>query len=161
MGLLKKLFGGADGIRETMRESYDQHVLFGRLAKHTPGVENVSPHHAGLYGALGTRYLIRRHSISERDLWLELAPFFAMEEQESVEALVEYAIYQERPKDAGIGRLAFLINSALCACKDEIKVQVAVASRRAPSWVSLLREETAQMLGNVRDNGNVASAHSR
>jgi hypothetical protein len=50
MGLWTKLFGGAEGCREAMRESYQKHVRLTRQKK----INTSSPHEAGLYGALST-----------------------------------------------------------------------------------------------------------
>lgn len=54
MGFLKKLFGGAKGIREAMRESYNRHL---RLARDRRIASDDPPHRFGFcYGALGSRY---------------------------------------------------------------------------------------------------------
>ena len=52
MGILTKLFGGEDGIRKAMRDSYEKHV---RLAKKGKLSSEDPPHNIGLYGALGSR----------------------------------------------------------------------------------------------------------
>lgn len=48
MGIFTKLFGGAEGIREAMRESYEKHYKLAQVHEF-PGL---SPHEAGLLGAL-------------------------------------------------------------------------------------------------------------
>ena len=124
-----------------MRDSYTKHFNAAMLAANEG---NNSPHYSGLYGALGTRYLARKRNVSEVDLFLELTPFLVMNEADAVEALAEYALYQESPKDADVLRLEALINTAFQSCDAEQKSQVAVAASRAPAWVKFLNKETSE-----------------
>ena len=107
MGFFKKIFGGADGIRETMRESYEKH----RQAA-PRGEDTFPPHEFGLFGALGTRYMSRRESPAEMVVWAELAPFLLMDEAEAVEVLAEYAVYRESVNDSRFDWLSDRINAA-------------------------------------------------
>lgn len=134
------MFGGADGIRETMGESYNKHV---RLAMQGRSPTQDPPHVVGLYGALGTRYLSRGTRVAERELWGELMPFLAMEEADAVEALAEYVVFQERPEDARTIWLKGMINSALKAPKNEASIELATAGLvNRVAWCSLLEPDT-------------------
>ena len=146
MGFLKKLIGGADGVRESMHDSYTKHF---NAAMSAGSEGNNSPHYCGLYGALGTRYLARNHSVSEMELYLELTPFLMMSEEDAIEALAEYALYQESPKDADVPQLEALINTAFQSCGIEQKSQMAVAASKTPAWVKFLNEETSEMVGKI------------
>lgn len=143
MGFWTKLFGGADGCREAMRESYDKHV---RVARQE-GTEASSPHVAGLYGTLGTRYIARGMPVTEVILWGELAPFLVMKEAEAVEALAEYVVFQERPKDARVTWLKEALNSALRSCRDTSRTAMAVAGLiNQVAWCALLEPHTMKAI---------------
>lgn len=117
MGLWNKLFGGADGCREAMRESYEKHV---RLARQRQLAAGGSPHASGLYGALGSRYIVRRTPKPEVFLWGELAPFLAMREDVGLKALLEYVLYQEYPPgNADVAWLQQTINLTLRSCSPD------------------------------------------
>jgi hypothetical protein len=94
MGFFNKFFGGASGIRETMRESYDEHRL------NQVGSESFSPHERALYGALAGRYIAAREPRPEIQIWTELIPFLLMDEAESVEAVAEIVVHDEMPLEA-------------------------------------------------------------
>ena len=144
MGMLTKLFGGADGCREAMRESYHKHVQIAREGR-IPTTD--PPHTVGLYGSLGSRYRARGTPIVEAVMWGELAPFLAMREVEAVEALAEYIVYQERPRDARVPWLKNLVNSSLLSCKDSSRVAMAaVGFINQVAWCSLLEPKTMKMI---------------
>ena len=137
MGLFTKLFGGADGCRETMRESYEKHAKLARQS----GMD--SPHAFGLYGALGSRYQARRLPVVEVVMWAELSPFLAMKEAEGIEAIAEYAVFQERPSDARQEWLRALINNALSAPSDSSLTTMAIGGlMNQVAWCSLLEPST-------------------
>lgn len=88
---------GADGTRWSMRTSYAQNV-----ASAPPElVRSIgSAHLAGLFGALGSRYVTLGVSYAEIDdraatLWLELMPFLHLPEDSGAEALAEYIVWKE------------------------------------------------------------------
>jgi hypothetical protein len=143
MGLWNKLFGGADGSREAMRDSYARHV---RLAKNGQiQIGSESPHTIGLHGALGTRSLAG--GIQVRAIWDELAPFLSMEEQAAVDALAEYVIYQERPKDTQITWLSEMINAALQNPTTETHRKLAALGvMNQVAWCALLTSNTMKMI---------------
>ncbi len=142
IGLWNQLFGGADGCREAMRDSYAKHV---RLAKNVHEVRE-SSHAMGLYGALGARYRARGINIGV-GIWHELAPFLALAEQEAVEALAEYVLFQERPKDARITWLKEIINSALKnVTNDSQRRLAAVGVLDQVAWCALLTSDTMRII---------------
>lgn len=148
MGLWDKLFGIAESCREAMRDSYAKHV---RLAKDKQSQVGESPHVLGLYGALGTRYLARGINIGD-ELWYELAPFLAMEEQKAVEALAEYVIYQEMPKEARIQWLSEVINFALHSpTKGSYRELAAIGVIRQVAWCALLIPDTMRIIEALID----------
>lgn len=150
MGLLTKIFGGADGCREAMHESYAKHVQVARQGK--AGVANIDDaHYVGLYGALGSRYRVRGHAVSEAEIMAELAPFCAMgNEQQAIEALAEYVLYQEGRSEARIEWLSWCINSALQACKEEHWLGLAAMGLiNRVKWCDLLNPEMRNVLERV------------
>jgi hypothetical protein len=143
MGLFNKIFGGADGCRECMRESYEKHV---RLAKtNSPD----SPHAFGLYGALASRYMVRGWQVVEPIIWADLSPFLAMDKSEAVEALAEYAVFQERPEDARQGWLKRVINDAILSPTDNTYVAMtAMGLMNKVAWCGLLEPNTISVIEN-------------
>lgn len=136
MGILTKVFGGADGIREAMRDSYEKHA---RLAREGRIPSTDPPHSIGLYGALGSRYQAHRKSVAEVVLWGELAPFLLMEETEAVEALAEYVVYKEMPNKARVEWLKQVMNASIESCQDDSrKVMAAGGLLNRVAWCSLL-----------------------
>jgi hypothetical protein len=109
----------------------------------------MDPHHAGLFGALGTRYkvrgVLRNPGFPDVVLWGELAPFLLMSKEDSVEALAEYALWQERPSAAKKDWLARKINSALStkpSSEDSPRSLASLAFINNVSWSKLLFAET-------------------
>ena len=152
MGLWTKIFGGADGCREAMHESYAKHVQMARQG--ISGVENIDDaHYIGLYGALGSRYRVRGHPINEAQIMAELAPFCAMEnEQQAIEALAEYVLYQEGRNETRTEWLNWCINSALQACKEEHWLGLAAMGLiNRVKWCDLLNPEMRNELERLTD----------
>jgi tetratricopeptide (TPR) repeat protein len=147
MGIFTKFFGGADGIREAMRDSYEKHV---RLAKEGKIPSTDPPHSVGLYGALCSRYRARGKPVVEVVLWGELAPFLLMKEDEAVEALAEYVVYKEMPNKARIAWLKELINSSIESCKDNSrKVTAAIGLLNQVTWCSLLEPKVIEAIERI------------
>jgi len=126
----------ADGIREAMRMSYRKHRHLASMGHIT--LDDTPDHHIGLYGALATRYSLASH-VLEPVLWAELVPFLLMNEMESVEALAEYVVEQEMPREADSVWLAETIARAFRNGDDERLLALAslAIANRVP-WVSLL-----------------------
>ena len=143
MGILTKLFGGADGIREVMRESYAKHVLLARRR----ATEASELHAVGLYGALASRYRSSSRNAAESAIWAELIPFLEMPERESVELLAEYVVLQEMPQQTRAQDLSDGINRVFeSGLNEEHAAMAAVAFANRAPWCSLLRSEAAALL---------------
>ena len=105
----------AEGIRESMRMSYDKHLKLateGRIRFLTP----TTPHRTALYDAMGTRYMASGvpidNATAEMLIWADLLPFLYLDERMAREALAEYVVYKEMPKDARISWLTALVISS-------------------------------------------------
>ncbi|MDM8008897.1 MAG: hypothetical protein QUV05_22385 [Phycisphaerae bacterium] len=150
MGILNKLFGGADGIRETIVESYVKHR---ELAESGMIPSSDDPHRTGLYGALASRYKARATwgsagvPSSETVIWADLAPFVAMPEPLAVQALAEYVVYQEMPDQAMTTTLTWRIELALMKMEDISLKQMAVMGlANKVAWSSLISDFVKQDL---------------
>jgi len=88
---------GAEGIRDAMRKSYDKHYELARQGKLPTSSDD--PHYAGLFGALGSRYRLQG-KYSEQTVFLEVIPFWKLDHSTGKEALAEYVVYMESPRDA-------------------------------------------------------------
>jgi hypothetical protein len=119
MGFFNKIFGGADGCRESMRDAYIKHTNLANQNKMD------SPHEMGLYGALTGRYKSIGLPAEEVMIWPELAPFIAMEKYIAIEALAEYVVFQENSLDAHQFWLSTHINNALCTTSDKSLLKLA------------------------------------
>jgi hypothetical protein len=102
MGLLDMLknLNNAEGIRESMRVSYDKHLR--KAHSGAIGAPDTTPAHCALYGALGTRYMSRGRLAAEPMVWAELAPFLALHDSDAREILAEYVVYCEKPTEARV-----------------------------------------------------------
>jgi hypothetical protein len=137
----------ADGCRDAMRAAYKRHR---RTAEQAPP-EGLLPHWVGLYGALGSRYLTRGGGVNEAQLWVELVPFLLMEpESRAVEALAEYALYQESRNLANVGLLKRALNEAIgdhAVGADEAVITMLDALRTyQPEWLALLDQSSVGVL---------------
>lgn len=145
MGILTKLFGGAEGCREAMCESYQKHVQLARAGKIT--FFDQSPHSLGLYGALGSRYRALGRPINEAIMWSELTPFLLMDQSDSVEALAEYALFQERPNEARTGWLKDRINLSFRSHHDEsVIAATSIALMNEVAWCDLLEPAVLRLI---------------
>lgn len=143
MGLWNTVFGGADGCRQAVRDTYAKYV---RLAKNgqSPGRESL--HAVGLHEALSARYRARG-IVREGGIWDELAPFLAMEEQAAVAVLAEYVVFQEHPKDSRVPLLKEALNAALQSLtKESYRKLAALAVINQVAWCALLTSDTVQMI---------------
>ncbi len=140
----------ADGCRDAMRESYQKHHDLARKGLLPAAVE---PHYAGLYGALGSRYRLRgllpRDVTRDVILRSELAPFLAMSEEDAVEALAEYVLWQERPTWARTEWLAQKINETLNGPKNnEVLLFAGAAFINKVAWYKLLTPRNKEIFIN-------------
>lgn len=142
MGLWNKLFGGVDGWREAMRESYEKHLRLARAGK-IPATDG--PHAAALYGALGSRYRAEGIDLSEILVWADLAPFLMMRDSDGIEALTEYVVFRERPNEARTSWLRDMVNTALrtpLPPDHTYRKMAALGMMNRVHWVSLLDSDT-------------------
>lgn len=144
MGWLKLLLnaGNAEGCREAMRMSYKKHLRGARQGMVSDA--DTSPHYAGLYGALASRYKVLRMPMMEVVIWAELVPFLLMRETEAVEALAEYVVYKERPSEAKVSWLKKLINDALRtapACAESPRTMAPMGMINQAAWCELLHPD--------------------
>jgi len=140
MGLIKKLFGGAAGIRESMRESYAKHY---RMASRGIGTDE-TPHVAGLYGALGSRYKVSGRNIPEPQLFAELVPFLWMPEAQAIDMLAEYIVLQELPQQANTRLLSEAINIALHSLDEDRLMMATAALINGAPWCLLLDRDVVE-----------------
>lgn len=142
MGIFDKLSNlfNSVGIRKAMRGSYEKHIH--QIVNGVISVpDGTTIHQAALFGALGSRYRVRLKSFSEMGIWVELSPFMLMSEEDAIDALIEYVVYQERPKEANISWLSEIINDVLRKTHPSEDSPVAMASMAVinrVAWYSLL-----------------------
>jgi len=143
-----------------MRQSYHKHYDLARRGS-APIPIDTDPHRAGLFGALGTRYkvrgVLRNPAFPDVVLWPELTPFLLMSKEDSVEALAEYALWQERPSAAKKEWLARKINSALStkpSSDDSPRSLASLAFINNVSWCELLNRETRMTLSREAEQSS-------
>lgn len=136
--------GSAEGIREAMRMSFDKHV---RQAEQ--GRIGGPPLHAGLYGALATRMMMRQLPSDEASLVPEIAPFMKLDQAEAREAIAEYAVLQECPQEARKLWLADVVKrgSRRAGTEREYQAVFCVARIRQLVWTGLLTDQEWSELG--------------
>ena len=150
MSFLKMIFNinNAEGIRESMRDSYKKHCKLSEQGK----IPETIPHTAGLYGALSSRYIVSNTPKSEPFLWCELTPFLLMNKSDSVETLVEYIVCKERPNDGKISWLRKSINNALSklgsANEDRKILGIMSLIQSTIYWLDLLDQNTLVIIQN-------------
>lgn len=134
-----------------MRTSYQKHLLAAQQGK-IPLNGGTTPHLAGLYGALSTRYMAAGIPKQEPFLWSELSPFLLMSEADSIEALAEYIVCQEHPKEGKEPWLQKLINDALRtlpSTNDDWKAMATMALIQPTIyWRNLLDQGVKDILQN-------------
>lgn len=142
MGLFNKFSNlfNSEGIRKAMRKSYERHIR--NIANGLiPVPDGTTAHQAALYGALGSRYKVRWKPFNELALWAELTPFMLMREEDAIESLVEYVVYQERPEEANILWLSEIINDVLrkpYSSEDSPRAMTSMAVTNRVAWYLLL-----------------------
>lgn len=153
-GLFRKLLGlcyNVEHTRESIRYSYKKHVLAAQQEK-IPLNGGTTPHVAGLYGALAVRYVAAGIPRSEFLLWPELSPFLLMKESDAVEALAEYVVCQENPKEGKTVWLSKLVNDVLRTVKDANPNYNAMATQallhRDIYWRNFLEKDVNELLEN-------------
>lgn len=127
---------GPQGIRDAMTKSYLKHL---GLARDKGAACGTTPHEAGFYGALGTRYLVGFTPVDEVTIWMELMPFIKLEPSVGIEALAEYVVYKENPGQARTEWLAEVVNRGLeLQDAEERENLVMVAQAKGFAWANLV-----------------------
>jgi hypothetical protein len=101
---------GANGIRDAMKRTYEKHYELARQGKIPASSDD--PHYAGLFGALGSRYRLLG-KFSEQAVFLEVMPFWKLDPSVGKEALAEYVVFMESPKDCNQEWLSSQIKEGL------------------------------------------------
>ncbi|MCK5413616.1 MAG: hypothetical protein KAI57_04570 [Candidatus Pacebacteria bacterium] len=161
MNFLKKLINinNSEGTRESMKDSYEKHFHAAQGNK-IPLSGGTTPHLAGLYGALSTRYISANIPRHEVQLWSELTPFILMSKDDSVKALAEYVVCIENPKDRQREDwLKNLINKSLRNIETTDKNYIAMAASAITQmdiyWLNLLDTDVRELLEREREKLNL------
>lgn len=133
----------AEGIREAMRWSYEKHHELAVKSGLSPvGSEQQQ---FALYGALSTRFQasgVPINTITERLIWADLLPFLYLEQDIAREAVAEYVVYKEMPKDARISWLTTIVQQGCQIGKDknqdEYSELMETAEANGAVWLLLL-----------------------
>lgn len=139
-----KNINNAEGIRETMRMSYDKHFKLAMNGK-IPLSAGTTPHLAALYGALGSRFVVSGvpvdNAVAEILIWADLLPFLYLDQQIAREALAEYVVWKEMPKDAKISWLTTVVQKGCQVGKDnhqeEYDAHMTAAKVNSAVWLLL------------------------
>jgi hypothetical protein len=138
-----KNINNAEGIRETMRMSYDKHLKLAQNGKIPLNGE--TPHRTALYGALGSRFRVSGvpvdNVIAEALIWADLMPFLYLDSDIGREALAEYVVYKEMPKDAKISWLTTLVQKGCQIAQnnhEEYNMLITIAKTNGAVWLLLL-----------------------
>ena len=142
---LMKNINNAEGIREAMRMSYDKHLRLATKGK-IDFLTATTPHQCALYGALGARYMVSGvpidNPIAQSLIWADLLPFLHLNQETAREALAEYVVYKEMPKEAKISWLTTLVKQGCALGKgehqEEYNTFMAVARANGVVWLLLL-----------------------
>ncbi|GJM17091.1 MAG: hypothetical protein DHS20C13_24180 [Thermodesulfobacteriota bacterium] len=151
MGLFNflKNINKLEGARIIARRDYDAYLkkaLRGEFPNDDP------PHFMALYGALGNFKQRNKLPIVEANMWIELTPFLAMSENDSIEALVEYIVYLDRHRFPdeypNIKPLSSLINTSLANVSGEIRDMAILGVLNHVGWCELLDNDLLEQLSS-------------
>jgi hypothetical protein len=154
MGFLRLIrnLNNADGIREAMRIAYKKNR---RNAERGRLESDQSPHITGLLAAMGSRMAVNNLPVTSTAIWHEVAPFAAIEDEEvSVEALAEYAVYVERTVDTKLGGLREALNYWLRRSHADGPFMKLVTNPYAEGcrWQGLLEDDVRERLAEIRSD---------
>ena len=148
--MLKNL-NNAEGIRESMRMSYDKHLK--KAQSGAMSAPDTTPGQFALYGALATRYQTAGTSPPEPILWAELAPFLALCDSDARESLAEYVAYCEKPGEARVDALRTKVNEGLRRANKEQRMMAFMGLQQPVAWARLLDEEVRASLDSLLEDG--------
>ena len=121
-----KNINNAEGIREIVCRSYDENynlVVKSGLAQTASKVSgdplSEMTQYFALFGVLENYYLASGIEIAEKTIWAELLPFLYLDKQTGREALAEYVVYKEMPKDAKIAWLETVVQKGCDLAKSK------------------------------------------
>ena len=144
MGIFNKLFGGADGIRESVNEVYEKQFNIYKKQGNDLG----SSHRMAIISALGIRYAARFKPQSETFLTVEAMPFFIIEnKKDAANILAEYIVFKETPNVCNYNWLKEKINSSL---NESPKHGVAGIEAEMP-WKDLLEQKTIRKIKDLTE----------
>ena len=127
-------FFGPQGIRDAISKSYQKHL---RLAKQQGTPPGTSVHEVGMYGALATRYMAGGERADEMIIWVELTPFLQLEPNKGLEALAEYVVLKESPKDADKELVTKALETGLPRVSQEDLIEIlSVARAKGVRWAA-------------------------
>jgi hypothetical protein len=114
MNFLKKIIrlGTADGTKDAVLASYQRHRTLAERGE-IPLAAEMTPHIAGLFGALANRRRMLGNKRHEHLILAELVPFLLMPEPESQKVLAEYIAFQEHDARSEEESLRAKINESL------------------------------------------------
>ncbi len=127
---------GAQGIRDSIRKAYRKHLRM--LEEEAGPEEGVEPHHVALHGALLLRYAAAYRAKPGALVWLELGPFLALDPEPALDALAEYVVFKERPRQARRDLLKARIREGLrLMTAEDQQFFLSAARRHRFAWSSL------------------------
>jgi len=152
MGFWHKLknINNAEGIREIVCWSYDESfnlVVKSGVAQPASKVSgdtlSETTRHFALFGVMEKYFFASGVENVKRSIWAELLPFLYLDKQTGREALAEYVVYKEMPKDAKISWLETVVlrGCELAKSKNAKKAYNAwmpVAKTNGAVWLLLL-----------------------
>jgi len=101
-----------EAIFKATQASYDKHYNLARK-------QGIEPIQMGLFGALGSRYKLRRVFKNDLIHMVEIVPFVMMKEEDRVAALALYLLWFEMPQEVDESALSRWINEAFRDREDE------------------------------------------
>jgi len=139
----------AEGIREAMRLSYNNNLnlvveigLVQAASKVSGDTLSETRRYFALFNTLESRYLASGVSTenTEKLIWAELLPFLYLDEETACEALAEYVVYKEMPKDAKIPWLEGIVQRGYELVKNRkaYNAWMPVAKSNGAIWLLLL-----------------------
>ena len=138
----------AEGIREIVRRSYDENfslVVKIGLAQTASKVAGDSlsetTQYFALFNVMEVYYFVSGLDNAEKSIWAELLPFLYLDKQTAREALAEYVVYKEMPKDAKISWLETVVQQG-CELTKSKKIKaynawMTVAKTNGAVWLLL------------------------
>lgn len=149
-----KNINNAEGIREIVRQSYDEHfnlVVKLGLAQTASKVGgdplSETTQHFALFNVMEAYYFVSGLDNAEKSIWAELLPFLYLDKQTVREALAEYFVYKAMPMDANIPWLETVVQRG-CELTKSKKIKAYNA------WMPAAKANNAVWLLLLEGRGN-------